>query len=253
MFSASCRLRRGTLKVTVFRTAAFTGLCAGKAAFCLCAARAAVIRLRLGEGYKQHCGNAVRLLPPQPFYFTEDLRMDKITGDSGNEITWFSDLLKETEVFLNERGATISPDEVHIVFDPSTLWSGITRKKAQVTISHLRRKGGGRMNILAVDGKPVPDGANVRLDKDMARQEIETERIGWKTLRALERIKFSASGILEYIPKNTVLYKSVGGVLKSVDAARLEAARKIEAEAPGHDRDLMEFFYWAVKESNNVS
>jgi hypothetical protein len=30
------------------------------------------------------------------------------------------------------------------------------------------------MNILAVDGKPVPDGANVRLDKDMAR--IETTR-----------------------------------------------------------------------------
>jgi hypothetical protein len=30
------------------------------------------------------------------------------------------------------------------------------------------------MNVLAVDGKPVPDGANVRLDKDMAR--IETTR-----------------------------------------------------------------------------
>jgi hypothetical protein len=74
----------------------------------------------VGEGYKQHCGNAVRLLPPQPFYFTEDLSMEKYTGDSRNEIMWFSDLLKEMEAFLNERNATMSPDEVHIVFDPRT-------------------------------------------------------------------------------------------------------------------------------------
>jgi hypothetical protein len=66
--------------------------------------------------------------------------MEKITGDSRNELTWFSDLLKETEAFLNERDATMSPDEVHIVLDPRT-GEYPPRKKAKVIISHLRRKG----------------------------------------------------------------------------------------------------------------